>query len=301
MKKIVVLGSINMDLVTMVERKPLDGETITGKDFMQVGGGKGANQAISVSKLGGDVVFLGKVGEDAYGQELKAEMSKNKIDISKVEETEGPTGLATIIVDAKGENSIIVVPGANGKVDREYIDRHKAVIEEASTLLCQLELPLDTVKYAFETAKKNGVRTILNPAPAKKEAAELLQLSDIVVLNETEFDIFTDGDSSTKEDIIENSRILFDKGVKELIVTLGSKGVLYINKDRYIEMDAYKVEAIDTTAAGDSFIGGFIAYMDEGMEKAIDMGMKAGAIAVTRMGAQSSLATKEEVENFVKR
>jgi ribokinase len=146
MKKIVVLGSINMDLVTMVERKPLDGETITGKDFMQVGGGKGANQAISISKLGGEVVFLGKVGEDTYGQELKKEMSKNKIDVSKVEETTGPTGLATIIVDAKGENSIIVVPGSNGKVDREYIDRHKAVIEEASTLLCQLELPLDTVK-----------------------------------------------------------------------------------------------------------------------------------------------------------
>lgn len=301
MENIVVLGSINMDLVTIVDRKPLDGETITGKDFMQIGGGKGANQAISIGKLGKEVTFLGKVGKDAYGQELKNEMKKNKINTDKIEESDGPTGLATIIVDKKGENSIIVVPGANGKVDREYIDKHKDLIKNASILLCQLELPLDTVKYAFETAKKNGVKTILNPAPAMKEAVELLPLSDIIILNETEFDIISENKSNSKEEILNNSQKLFDKGVDELIVTLGSKGALYINKESHMELEAYKVEAVDTTAAGDSFIGGFIAYLNEGIQKAIDMGMKAGAIAVTRMGAQSSLATKEEVESFGKR
>ena len=300
MENIIVLGSINMDLVTVVDRKPLDGETIMGKDFFTAHGGKGANQGVSIGKLGGKVKFLGKVGNDAFGVEILENMKNQGIDIKNIEIVEGSTGLATIILDKNGENSIIVVSGANGKVDKEYIEKNKDSFIEGSILLSQLELPYETVKYSFELAKEKGTKTILNPAPATDNIDELLELSDIVICNETEFDLIIGEKTENPQEIIDKSPKLLTKGVKELLVTLGSKGVIYINENEVRRYNAYKVTAIDTTAAGDSFIGGFVAFLHEGIDKAIDMGMKAGAIAVTRFGAQKSLANLEEVENFGK-
>ena len=300
MENIIVLGSINMDLVTVVDRKPLDGETIMGRDFFTSHGGKGANQGVSIGKLGGKVKFLGKVGNDAFGIEILENMKNQGLDIKNVEKVHGSTGLATIILDNSGENSIIVVSGANGKVDKEYIEKNKDSFIEGSILLSQLEIPYDTVQYAFELAKERGTKTILNPAPASDNIDELLKISDIVICNETEFDLIIGEKTENPQEIIDKSSKMLDKGVKELVVTLGSKGVIYINRNEVRRYNAYKVTAIDTTAAGDSFIGGFVTFLHEGIDKAIDMGMRAGAIAVTRFGAQKSLANLEEVENFGK-
>ena len=300
MENIIVLGSINMDLVTVVDRKPLDGETIMGRDFFTSHGGKGANQGVSIGKLGGKVKFLGKVGNDAFGIEILENMKNKGLDIKNVEKVHGSTGLATIILDRSGENSIIVVSGANGKVDKEYIEKNKDSFIEGSILLSQLEIPYDTVQYAFELAKERGTKTILNPAPATDNIDELLKISDIVICNETEFDLIIGEKTENPQEIIDKSSKMLDRGVKELVVTLGSKGVIYINRNEVRRYNAYKVTAIDTTAAGDSFIGAFVTFLHEGIDKAIDMGMRAGAIAVTRFGAQKSLANLEEVENFGK-
>jgi len=302
MKNIVILGSINMDLVTIVDRKPLDGETIIGKEFFQVGGGKGANQGISIGKLGGKGQFLGLVGNDAYGEELLDNMKKAGLDISRVGKKETSTGLASITLDSKGENSIIVIQGANALVDKDYINENQDIIKNADILLCQLEIPLESVEYAFKIAKENKVKTILNPAPAMKSIDSLLSLTNILVLNESEFNILCgqDIENISQLKIREEAEYFFKLGIEELIITLGSKGVLHLNKNIMNKYEAYKVEAIDTTGAGDSFIGAFSTFLYEGIEKAIHMGMKAGAIAVTRLGAQSSLANLEEVENFGK-
>lgn len=300
MENIIVLGSINMDLVTVVDRKPLDGETIMGREFFTAHGGKGANQGVSIGKLGGKVKFLGKVGNDAFGIEILENMKNQGLDIKNIEVAEGSTGLATIILDKSGENSIIVVSGANGKVDKEYVHRNIDNFGEGKILLSQLEIPYETVKYAFGLAKERGTITILNPAPATDNIDELLELSDIVICNETEFDLIIGEKTENPQEIIDKSPKLLAKGVKELVVTLGSKGVIYINRNEVRRYNAYKVTAIDTTAAGDSFIGGFVTFLHEGIDKAIDMGMRAGAIAVTRFGAQKSLANLEEVENFGK-
>ena len=288
MEKIIVLGSINMDLVTVVDRKPKDGETISGKSFFMAHGGKGANQAVSIARLGKKVKFLGKVGNDQFGNELLENLRKEGIDVETISKENNSSGLATITLDSKGENSIIVISGANGMVDKNYIDENKSFFSKDEMLLCQLEIPYETVLYAFSLAKSKEMITVLNPAPAKEKIDKLLLLTDILICNETEFNILIGEETRTVEEIMEKSPKLLDKGVKDLIITLGAKGVLYINKETSKYYEAYKVEAIDTTAAGDSFIGGFLSAFDKGIDFAVDRGMKAGAIAVTRLGAQSS-------------
>lgn len=300
MEEIIVLGSINMDLVTVVDRKPKDGETISGKSFFMAHGGKGANQAVSIARLGKKVKFLGKIGNDQFGNELLDNLRKEGIDVEAITKENNSSGLATITLDSKGENSIIVISGANGMVDKNYIDENKSFFSKGKMLLCQLEIPYETVLYAFSLAKSKEMITVLNPAPAKEKIDKLLLLTDILICNETEFNILIGEETGTIEEIMEKSPILLDKGIKDLIITLGAKGVLYINKETSKYYEAYKVEAIDTTAAGDSFIGGFLSALDKGIDFAIDRGMKAGAIAVTRLGAQSSIANLEEVEEFGK-
>lgn len=300
MEDIIVLGSINMDLVTLVDRRPRDGETISGKSFFTANGGKGANQAVAIAKLGKKVTMLGKVGSDTFGKELLENLNKQNVDTKYIETEASSSGLATIIVDSIGENSIIVVAGANGLVDKNYVEKNSKLFSEGKILLCQLETPLETIKYAFSLAKERGMKTVLNPAPATEKIDDLLELTDILICNETEFSILSGVNISSIDEIKNNSFTILDKGVKELIVTLGSKGVLHINKSSKTFYKAFKVETVDTTAAGDSFIGAFIGFLDRGYEYAIEMGMRAGAIAVTKLGAQSSLATLEEVENFGK-
>nr|WP_307774382.1 ribokinase [uncultured Cetobacterium sp.] len=300
MKKVVVLGSINMDLVTLCERAPRGGETLLGKEFHQIPGGKGANQAVALGKLEGNVSMLGKVGKDSMGEELLNSMKNSGVDISNIERSDAFTGIAQITLEEIGENRIIVVPGANYDVDKKYINTHLDAIENCDLLVAQLEIPLETVKYAFEIAKKAGKTTILNPAPAVQLDEEIIKNSDYIIPNETELEVLTGISTDTMDGVEKAANTLLDKGVKGLIVTLGSKGALYISKTEKKLVPAHKVKAVDTTAAGDSFIGGLVRGMSEenSLEDSIALGTKVAAIAVTRLGAQTSVPTMAEVLEF---
>ncbi|WP_300358172.1 ribokinase, partial [Fusobacterium sp.] len=229
MKKVVVVGSINMDLVTVCERAPKGGETLFGHEFFQVPGGKGANQAVAIGKLGTKITMLGKVGKDSFGKELINSMKANGVDTTHIEEGEKSTGIAKIIVEENGQNRILVVSGANSEVDKEYIDRHLDVIKECDILVTQLEIPIETVEYALKKAKEFGKKTILNPAPARKLDDEIIKNSDLIIPNESELEILTGIETETEDGIKKASEKLLDMGVKNLIVTLGSKGSLHLN------------------------------------------------------------------------
>lgn len=300
MKKIVVIGSINMDLVTICERAPRGGETLLGKKFMQIPGGKGANQAVAMGKMKSPVSMLGKIGREGMGDILLDSMKKDGIDISNIEYCDETTGIAKIIVEENGQNRIIVVPGANYEVDSSYIDRHLDAIKNCDILVTQLEIPIETVKYSLKKAKEFGKITILNPAPATKLDEEIILNSDYIIPNETELELLSGMSITDEKSVINAADILLKKGVKGLIVTLGSKGCMYISKVERKAFPAYRVKAIDTTAAGDSFIGGFVNGLASGLnfEESIDRGTKVAAISVTRIGAQTSIPTLEEVLNF---
>lgn len=299
MKKVVVVGSINMDLVTMCQRVPEAGETIFGEKFFQVPGGKGANQGVAIGKLGTEVTMLGKVGNDSFGNDLINSMKNSGVNTEYIEKSESSTGIAKIIVEGNGQNRILVVSGANMDVDKDYIDRHIDVIKNADIVVTQLELPLSTVEYALEKAKEFGKITILNPAPAAPLSEKMIKSSDIIIPNETELSMITKMATDTEDEIKAACKKLLDMGVKELIVTLGSKGSLHVNKEKSEFYSAYIVKAVDTTAAGDSFIGGFVKALNgDNIDEAIEFGTKVSAIAVTRLGAQSSIPTLEEVNEF---
>ena len=300
MKKVVVIGSLNMDLVTICERAPRGGETLLGKKFMQIPGGKGANQAVAIGKMNTNVSMLGKVGEDGMGASLLDSLLKSGVDTTNIENCTENTGIAKIIVEENGQNRILVVPGANYLVDNEYIDRHIEAIKNSDFVVTQLEIPIETVKYSLKKAKEFGKVTILNPAPAQKLDEEIIANSDYIIPNETELEILSGLPTDTEENIVKAAHILLEKGVKGLIVTLGSKGSMYIDKKNKRIFPAYSVKAIDTTAAGDSFIGGFISGLASGLtfEESIDRGTKVAAISVTRLGAQTSIPTLEEVLSF---
>lgn len=299
MKKVVVVGSINMDLVTRCERAPKGGETLFGEEFFQVPGGKGANQAVAIGKLGTEVTMLGKVGKDSFGKDLINSMKESGVDTRYIEEGEKSTGIAKIIVEENGQNRILVVAGANSEVDKAYIDRHLDAIKECDIVVAQLEIPVETVAYALAKAKEFGKMTILNPAPARELDDEIIKNSDLIIPNESELALITGMPTETEEEIKKAGEKLLDMGVSNLIVTLGSKGSLHLNREVCEFHSAYKVKAIDTTAAGDSFIGGLVRELkDNNVGEAIEFATKVSAIAVTRKGAQISIPTIEEVENF---
>ena len=299
MKKVVVVGSINMDLVTICNRVPEGGETLFGEEFFQVPGGKGANQAVAIGKLGTEVTMLGKVGKDSFGKDLIEAMKKSGVNTEYIEEGEKATGIAKIIVEKSGQNRILVVAGANSEVDKAYIDKHLDVIKSCDILVAQLEIPVETVAYALEKAKEFGKKTILNPAPARELSEDIIKNSDLIIPNESELAVITGMKTDTREEIKLAAEKLLNLGVNNLIVTLGSKGSLHLNKEICEFHSAYKVKAIDTTAAGDSFIGGFVRELKENsVGEAIEFATKVSAIAVTKKGAQTSIPSIEEVENF---
>ena len=299
MKKVVVVGSINMDLVTICNRVPEGGETLFGEEFFQVPGGKGANQAVAIGKLGTEVTMLGKVGKDSFGKDLIEAMKKSGVNTEYIEEGEKATGIAKIIVEKSGQNRILVVAGANSEVDKAYIDKHLDVIKSCDILVAQLEIPVETVAYALEKAKEFGKKTILNPAPARELSEDIIKNSDLIIPNESELAVITGMKTDTREEIKLAAEKLLNLGVNNLIVTLGSKGSLHLNKKICEFHSAYKVKAIDTTAAGDSFIGGFVRELKENsVGEAIEFATKVSAIAVTKKGAQTSIPSIEEVENF---
>ena len=300
MKNICVIGSLNMDLVVNVDTMPKSGQTIIGNNFKEVPGGKGANQAVAMARLNGNVTMIGKVGEDGFGQTLINSLKNDKVDTTYIQTAKGATGVALITVDKNAQNSIVVSPGANFEVKEDDIDNNIEAIKNSDIVVLQLETPLDTIKYALNKAKELNKYTILNPAPAVKLDDEIIKNVDLLTPNETELEIISGVSIETEEDIQKASQIMIEKGVKELIVTLGSKGSLYINKEKSMFKKAYKVEAVDTTAAGDSYTGALAVALsqEKGMEEAMDFASKVGALSVLKEGAQSSLPTLEDVENF---
>ncbi|MCJ8341475.1 MAG: ribokinase [Cetobacterium sp.] len=300
MKKILVVGSINMDLVTICERSPKGGETLFGKEFLQIPGGKGANQAVTIGKLNGKVFMLGKVGNDSLGETLLESLKNNNVNIKHIEKVEDSSGIAKIIVEENGENRILVVPGANGKVDINFIEKNIEIIETCDYIVAQLEIPVETVEFLFKKAKSLNKTTILNPAPGRILSREIIEYSDFIIPNESELELLTGLKTNNENNIKKAGNILLDMGVKGLLITMGSKGSLYMTKDENTFYPAYKVKALDTTAAGDSFIGGFVTGLSKGLQikDAINLGTKVAAISVTRRGAQTSLPTLDEVIAF---
>ncbi len=297
-KKIVVIGSSNMDMVVKTERIPAPGETILSGSFFMNPGGKGANQAVAVARLGGDVVFISKLGNDLFGNQF-SELFKNEgIGINHlVYDDQHPSGIALITVDKKGENSIVVASGANAFLSETDIDTAREEIDKAGILLIQLEIPMDTVEYAVNYASSKAVSVILNPAPARTLSPELLKQVDILTPNETEAGIISGIDVTDIESAEKAARAICAMGVKTVILTMGPLGALICDKDRIILKEAEKVEAVDSTAAGDVFSGALAVALSENkdIETAVDFACKAAAISVTRLGAQSSIPYRNEL------
>ena len=311
MNKICVLGSMNMDLVLKVKDMPKVGETILSKSFQKIAGGKGANQAVAAKRSGAEVFMISKIGKDENGRELRDKLVEDNIDVKyaqangiKVMNTEDriePTGMALIMVNDNGNNSIIVNAGSNMTLTKEEIHSAENLIKESDIIISQFETPEDITIEAFKIAKENGKVTILNPAPAKKIKDELLNYTDIIVPNETEAELLTGIEIKDIEDAKKAGDIFLGKGVKFAIITLGEKGAALIGKDFCEIVSAYRVNAIDTTAAGDSFIGGLSSKLDtknlgrETLSSSIRFGNKVSSIAVQRKGAQPSIPYLKEV------
>lgn len=300
MKKIVVVGSLNMDCVVETPSMPKPGETITGKSVSQVPGGKGANQAYAIGKLGGDVQMIGAVGNDSCGMALKKSLESVGVKTDGLAILDGETtGQAFITVDSQGENSIIIIAGTNGLVTRELIDQNRRLIEESDIVIMQLEIPLEVVEYVKELAVSLGKLVIVDPAPAVEGIPDHFWKGiDFIKPNETELAILTGQERKNREELEEGARQMLAKGVKGVLVSLGGDGCLLVQEEESRFFPANKVKAVDTTAAGDCFTAGFALALSQGKscEEAIVFGQKASAIAVTRKGAQTSIPTREEVE-----
>jgi ribokinase len=298
MTDIVVAGSLNMDLVIRMRRFPGPGETIAGHDFHTIPGGKGANQAVAAARQGADVIMVGRVGDDAFGQRLREDLRQNGVDTCYVTiDRQTPTGVAVIAVDEAGENRIIIAAGANGQVLPENIDAAAAAIAEAGVLILQLEVPLPAVMRAVEVAKDNAITVILNPAPAQPLPAELLTSVDYLIPNESEAALLGDSNPSQPE---QAARALRSAGVRNVIVTLGEHGALLVEEAGITAVPGWRVPVVDTTAAGDAFVGAFAAALVEGKStlEAVRRANAAGALATTILGAQPSLPTYAAIAEF---
>jgi ribokinase len=296
---VTVLGSINMDLVTRVSRFPLPGETLIGQSFFTVPGGKGANQAVAAARLGVPTHMIGRVGDDAFGEALRNSLNSYSVETSNVFTHAGiSSGVAIISVDDNAENNIIAVPGANGMVNMEDIVRLESVLPDTRVLLLQLEIPLEIVKAAMELAHRSGVTVILDPAPVRELPLEIYPFVDIITPNESEAAALVGFPILDVDDARRAAEVLRDRGIGCAIIKMGSKGVYYTDDTQGYYVPAFKVKAIDTVAAGDAFNGGLAVALSESrpFDEAIRWGLTAGAISVTRQGAQPSMPTRNEVE-----
>ncbi|WP_030932954.1 ribokinase [Streptomyces sp. NRRL S-646] len=292
MTHIVVLGSTNMDLVTYVEKAPQRGETVTGREFRTIPGGKGANQAIAAARAGATVSMIGAVGDDAFGTRLRATLEHSGVDTDLLRTVEGPSGTAHIVVDDKGGNSIVVIPGANGTVDH-LVPGDDGLIASADALLLQLEIPLAAVLAGARAARAHGIRTILTPAPAQPLPPELLAATDLLVPNEHEATTLTG-----RTDPADAATALLDQ-VTEVVVTLGSAGSLYAARGADpLVVPAPQVTAVDSTGAGDTFVGALAVALTEGrpMRSALAWAGAAAALSVQRPGASASMPCRPEIE-----
>lgn len=299
--KIVVIGSSNTDMVVKVPHIPAPGETILGNDFMTIPGGKGANQAVAAARTGADVTFIACVSNDSFGKQAIENYKKEGINTSCIKVQPGThSGIALINVAEDGENSISVAPGANSWLFPEDIHGFEDAFNGAKVVLAQLEVPLETVEAAAEIAHEKGIPFILNPAPGAPIPDRLLNKVTVITPNETEAAIITSRKDFSEKDIAEMAGEIFEKGDTTVLLTLGSKGVFLKTFDFEEMIPGYKVKAVDTTAAGDVFNGALAAALSGGtdLKEAVNFAQKAAAISVTRMGAQPSAPTLDEIQHI---
>jgi len=302
MLEVVVLGSLNMDLVVRTARMPRPGETVMGERFVTVPGGKGANQAAAAARLGASVAMIGRVGADSFGPSLLANMRQQGVDIEHVIVDEGVgTGVALIVVDDEGENSIVVVPGANGRVSIGDLYAARDLLSGAHFLVTQLEIPLPVVRAAIQLARELNLRVIPNAAPARRVDADFVRGVFCLVVNE--FEAQTLAGMPVTDDLksaSEVGRALLDLGVSVAVITLGARGAFLVTRESSAHVPAQRVPVVDTTAAGDAFVGGLTVALRDGLDlvDAVRYATCAGTLAVTRLGAQPSLPTAEEVQAF---
>ncbi len=298
-KKIVVVGSCNTDMVVKSDRLPVPGETVLGGAFMMNPGGKGANQAVAVARLGGNATFITKTGNDLFGKQSIEMFDEENINTDNIlSDPLHPSGVALIMVDNNGENCIVVASGANASLSTHDIEKARDVIESADIILMQLEIPMNTVEYAAKMAFDKGIKVILNPAPAAYLSNELMKCLYAIVPNKTEAEIL----SGIKVSDWDSARLAADsisaKGIDNVVITLGSKGSFVKEGDSCYEVPVEKIDAIDTTAAGDTFCGAFCVGLSEGLSihDAVYFANTAAGITVTREGAQSSIPYRKEIK-----
>ncbi len=302
-RNIVVAGSLNADLVQRVERFPSAGETVVGSDLSIVPGGKGANQACAAALLGGNVKMIGQVGNDPFGPILIDSLARANVDVSCIQVSATATGTASILVSASGENLIVISPGANGTLTPDAIAGRLAAIEPESILLTQLEVPLATTELCLRMARERKALTIFDPAPAQALPPELLASVDFLTPNQTEAALLlgSNREIESYEDAEQASHELLARGPSVVILKLGRLGAVVATRDALYRVPGFAVKALDSTAAGDTFNGALAAALAEGrpLEQAIQFANAAGAISVTRHGAQSSIPHRAEVDAFL--
>lgn len=302
MGMISVIGSLNMDLVVRTPRAPKAGETLAGSDFHLIPGGKGANQAVAAARAGAAVRMVGCIGADAFGPLMLDSLMAAGVEVTGVSRlVEAATGTATIIVEDGGQNRIIVVPGANGKLTPEYIQQQWTTIQQSDLILLQHEIPLATVHAVIEQAYTAGIRVLLNPAPFYPIPAAILAKVNTLVVNEGEAEALTGLAVTDAKTARSAAASLTEQGVSTVIVTLGGNGALLHTAADDLFQPAFQVEAVDTTAAGDTFTGSYAASLLHGLQpqEALHFASAASALSVTRLGAQTSIPTKDEVEDFL--
>jgi ribokinase len=304
-KRLLVVGSINLDLVASSKRIPLPGETISGNTFNTFPGGKGANQAVAAGKLGALVSMIGRIGNDAFGTQLRASLEAASVDTKAVEVVPTSSGIALITTAEDGQNAIVVVPGANGELSPRELEKHLDVIREAGIILAQLEIPLETIEYLATIAKRENIPLMLDPAPARELPASLLASVDWLTPNETETQTLLQraGSELRSENVKDAAQQLLSKGCRNVLLKLGDRGCyVALGTGEHTLVPAYRVKAVDTTAAGDAFNGAFATAMvrGSGAVASVKFAAAVAAISVTRHGAQPSMPTQAEVEAFLR-
>lgn len=298
---VLVIGSANMDLVVFTGRFPQPGETIFGKKFEMFPGGKGSNQAVCCAKLGAKTYFIGKMGNDDFQKKLSLNMKNERVDIEHIFiDADESTGAALITVDGKGENEIVVISGSNMKLSPKNIEEKRELFSKVKVVIAQLEIPLNTVIKAAEISKKNDSVFILNPAPAKELPGKLISMIDFLTPNEIELELLSGIKVSDEKSIVKAAEKLLEKGVKNIIVTMGDKGAYLINKNERKIFPANKVDIVDSTGAGDAFNGAFAFALSNGedIDKAIELAISVASFSVTKMGAQSSMPGLDEIKFY---
>ncbi len=299
--KIVCIGSSNTDMIIKTPHIPELGETILGGKYSTAPGGKGANQAVAAARAGGDVTFIARVGDDMLGQKAKEGFARDNINIEHViTDPTAPSGVALIFVDDDGHNIIGVASGANGNLSPQDIEERRDIIKQADIILMQLEVPIETIEKAVTIAAETGVRVILDPAPATALSQAILSKIDTLTPNESEAEILTGLSVKTPAQAEIAARKLLEMGIKTVIVTLGLQGALVVTSGYVEHVAGIKVDAVDSTAAGDTFAGALSVALAEGMElsKAVTFANKAAALSVTKLGAQPSVPTRDQINSF---